>query len=51
MNDLLFSAFTVTLMIKLHSSTGRVRELEMLWSKSATWNVILENNTEWKDIV
>ena len=51
MNKLLISAFTVAVVIKLHSSTGRVRELEMLWPKSVTWNVILENNIEWKDIV
>lgn len=31
-------------------STGRIRELKRLWSKSATWNVILENNTGWKNI-
>lgn len=48
---MLFSAFTVAMMIKPHSNTGRVRELEMLWSKSVTWNVILMNNTEWKNVV
>lgn len=32
------------------NSTGRNRELEIPWSKSATWNVVLENNTAWKNI-
>lgn len=32
------------------NSTGRNRELEIPRSKSATWNVVLENNTAGKNI-